>query len=110
VCQTDLGIEVGVVSTPDELFVILQVEKEVKLRRKRITRRHVTIPKTILTLGFLIIKIIVSLKNKGMRELSPLPRVMLPLGRGNNFFNCVFGESNSFMIWVIYARGMRQND
>jgi hypothetical protein len=48
--------------------------------------------------SFLIIKIIVSLRNEGMKELSPLPRVMLPLGQIKNIFNCAFREINSFML------------
>jgi hypothetical protein len=62
------------------------------------------------TPGFLIIKIILSLRNKRLSKSSSLPRVMPPLGRRKNIFNCAFGESNHFIFWIIFARGMRQKD
>jgi hypothetical protein len=40
---------VGVVGTPDELFVILQESRLQFKIKQRITRRHVTIPETVPT-------------------------------------------------------------
>jgi hypothetical protein len=60
--------------------------------------------------SFLIIKIIISLRNKGLSKSFSLPRVMTPLSRRKNIFYCAFGESNSFMFWIIFARGMGQKD
>jgi hypothetical protein len=56
--------------------------------------------------SFLIIKIIISLRNKGLRKSFSLPRIMTPLSKRKNIFNSAFGESNPFMIRIIFARGV----
>jgi hypothetical protein len=48
---------VGVVGTPDELFVLLQELRLQIKTRQRITRRHVTIPKIVPTMSTGAIKV-----------------------------------------------------